>query len=129
MNCRQKVGTPIMEHMMKVMAYLSEAQTNGAEIDSATQLVMELQAFENIFKGSGSKAENQQPGELRRSGRIIREPERYMFNGEVFEAESIEHDDPTTYKEAMEEVDSSLWQKAMNCNDPPYVGRYRTYIT
>nr|GMN26107.1 hypothetical protein TIFTF001_046023 [Ficus carica] len=85
MNCRQKVGTPIKEHMMKVMAYLSEAQTNGAEIDSATQLVMvfqtlskdfdlfqasynitrkemsltelmkELQAFENIFKGSGSK--------------------------------------------------------------------------
>ncbi|GMN35631.1 hypothetical protein TIFTF001_042256 [Ficus carica] len=36
MNCRQKVGTPIKEHMMKVMAYLSEAQTNGAEIDSAT---------------------------------------------------------------------------------------------
>ncbi|GMN26955.1 hypothetical protein TIFTF001_049329 [Ficus carica] len=64
-----------------------KAQTNGAEIDSATQLVMvfqtlskdfdlfqasynlnrkemsltelmkELQAFENIFKGSGSKAE------------------------------------------------------------------------
>ncbi|GMN66024.1 hypothetical protein TIFTF001_035090 [Ficus carica] len=87
---RQKVGTPIKEHMMKVMAYLSEAQTNGAEIDSATQLVMvfqtlskdfdlyqasynlnrkemsltelmkELQAFENIFKGSGSMAEEKQ---------------------------------------------------------------------
>ena len=58
---------------------------------------------------------NQKPRELRRSGRIIREPKRYMFNGEVFKAESIEHvDDPTTYKEAMEDVDSSLWQKAMN---------------
>ncbi|GMN29561.1 hypothetical protein TIFTF001_041340 [Ficus carica] len=87
MNCRQKDRTPIKEHMMKVMAYLSEAQTNEAEIDSATQLFMvfqtlskdfdlfqasynlnqkemsltesmkELQAFENIFKGSGSKAE------------------------------------------------------------------------
>ncbi|GMN73248.1 hypothetical protein TIFTF001_052146 [Ficus carica] len=86
-TARQKVGTPIKEHMMKVMAYLSEAQTNGAEIDYATQLVIvfqtlsndfdlfqasynlnrkemsltelmkELQAFENIFKGSGSKAE------------------------------------------------------------------------
>ena len=72
---------------MTVMPYLSEAQANGAEIDAATQLVMvfqtlskdfdlfqasynlnqkdmsltelmkELQAFENIFKGSGSKAE------------------------------------------------------------------------
>ncbi|GMN60079.1 hypothetical protein TIFTF001_029159 [Ficus carica] len=87
MNCKQKVGTPIKEHMMKIKAYLSEAQANGAEIDVATQLVMvfqtfsknfdlfqasynlnrkemsltelmkELQAFENIFKGSGSKAE------------------------------------------------------------------------
>ncbi|GMN64645.1 hypothetical protein TIFTF001_033708 [Ficus carica] len=87
MNYRQKVGTPIKEHMMTVMAYLSEAQENWAEIDVATQLVMvfqtlskdfdlfqasynlnrkevsltelmkELQAFENIFKGSGSKAE------------------------------------------------------------------------
>ncbi|GMN32671.1 hypothetical protein TIFTF001_046617 [Ficus carica] len=86
MNCRQKVGTPIKEHMMIVMAYLSEAQVNGAEIDAATQLVMvfqtlskdfdlfqasynlnrkelsltelmkELQAFENIFKSYGSKA-------------------------------------------------------------------------
>ena len=72
---------------MTVMAYLSEAQANGAEIDSTTQLVMifqtlskdfdlfqvsynldrkemsltelmkELQAFENVFKGSGFKAE------------------------------------------------------------------------
>ena len=38
-----------------------------------------------------------------------------MFNGEVFEAESIEHvDDPATYKEAIEDVDSSLRQKTMN---------------
>ncbi|GMN19147.1 hypothetical protein TIFTF001_042830 [Ficus carica] len=87
MNCKQKVGTLIKEHMMKIMAYLSEAQANGAEIDAATQLVMifqtlskdfdlfqasynlnrkemsltelmkELQAFENIFKGYGFKAE------------------------------------------------------------------------
>ncbi|GMN60103.1 hypothetical protein TIFTF001_029198 [Ficus carica] len=84
---RAEVGTPIKEHMMTVIAYLSEAQANGAEIDAATQLVMvfqtlsknfnlflasynlnrkemsltelmkELQAFENIFKGFGSKAE------------------------------------------------------------------------
>ncbi|GMN26555.1 hypothetical protein TIFTF001_051522 [Ficus carica] len=46
---RQKVGTPIKEHIMKVMAYLSEAQTNGAEIDSATQLVMVFQTLSNDF--------------------------------------------------------------------------------
>ena len=82
-NCKQKVRTPIKEHMMKIMAYLSEAQANGAEIYAATQLVIvfqtlskdfnlfqasynlnwkkmsltelmkKLQAFENILKGSG----------------------------------------------------------------------------
>ncbi|GMN61418.1 hypothetical protein TIFTF001_030510 [Ficus carica] len=87
MKYKQKVGTPIKEHMMKIMAYLFEAQANGDKIDAATQLVMvfqilfkdfdlfqasynlnlkemsltklmkELQAFENIFKGYGFKAE------------------------------------------------------------------------
>ena len=57
----------------------------------------------------------QQSMEPRRSGRIARQPERYMFNGEAFVAESGEHDrDPYTYKEAIEDVDSSLWIKAMN---------------
>ncbi|GMN67023.1 hypothetical protein TIFTF001_036092 [Ficus carica] len=75
------------EQTIKAKTDAIKAQTNGAEIDSATQLVMvfqtlsqdfdlfqasynlnrnemsltelmkELQAFENIFKGSGSKAE------------------------------------------------------------------------
>ncbi|GMN70437.1 hypothetical protein TIFTF001_039481 [Ficus carica] len=49
MNCRQKVGTPIKEHMMKVMAILSKAQANGAEIDSATQLVMVFQTLSKDF--------------------------------------------------------------------------------
>ncbi|GMN63690.1 hypothetical protein TIFTF001_032774 [Ficus carica] len=49
MNCRQKIGTPIKEHMMKVMAYLSEAQANGAEIDAATQLVMVFQTLSKDF--------------------------------------------------------------------------------
>nr|GMN22770.1 hypothetical protein TIFTF001_049022 [Ficus carica]GMN22782.1 hypothetical protein TIFTF001_049024 [Ficus carica] len=49
MNCRQKVGTPIKEHMMTVMAYLSEDQVNGAEIDAATQLVMVFQTLSKDF--------------------------------------------------------------------------------
>ena len=51
----------------------------------------------------------------RRSGRLVRAPERYMYLGELFEAISetlIE--DPITYQEAVIDVDSSLWQKAMN---------------
>ncbi|GMN58457.1 hypothetical protein TIFTF001_027556 [Ficus carica] len=60
MNCRQKVGTPFKEHMMTIMAYLSEAQASynlNRKKMSLTKLMKELQAFENIFKGSGSKAE------------------------------------------------------------------------
>ncbi|GMN65968.1 hypothetical protein TIFTF001_035058 [Ficus carica] len=49
-TARQKVGTPIKEHMMKVMAYLSEAQTNGAEIDSATQLVMSYKPLRTFLR-------------------------------------------------------------------------------
>ncbi|GMN75494.1 hypothetical protein TIFTF001_056313 [Ficus carica] len=51
MNCRQKVGTPIKEHMMKASYNLNRKEM------SLTELMKELQAFENIFKGSGSKAE------------------------------------------------------------------------
>ncbi|GMN21094.1 hypothetical protein TIFTF001_043232 [Ficus carica] len=49
MNCKQKVGTPIKEHMMKIMAYLSGAQANGAEIDAATQLIMVFQTLSKDF--------------------------------------------------------------------------------
>ena len=49
------------------------------------------------------------PREFRRSGRIIRQPNRFMSGGEALEAEAIEHeDDPYTYNEAMRDVDASL---------------------
>ena len=50
----------------------------------------------------------------RRSGRIIREPNRFMFLGEAFEVvfENLESD-PTSYQEAMADSDSSHWVKAM----------------
>ena len=49
----------------------------------------------------------------RRSGRLVRAPDRYMYLGEVFEAETL-IEDPITYQEAVTDIDSSLWQKAMN---------------
>ena len=50
----------------------------------------------------------------RRSGRIIREPNRFMFLGEPFEAvsENLESNH-NRYKEAMANSDSSHWVKAM----------------
>ena len=49
----------------------------------------------------------------RRSGRIVREPDRFMFLGEAFEALSDNlESDPTSYEEAMANSDSSHWVKA-----------------
>ena len=53
--------------------------------------------------------------EFRHSGRIIWQPDRFMFGGEALEAEAIGHeDDLYTYNEAMGDVDATLWKKAMN---------------
>ena len=50
----------------------------------------------------------------RRGGRIIKEPDRFMFLGEAFEAvcENLESD-TTSYKEAMADSDFSHWVKAI----------------
>ena len=43
-----------------------------------------------------------------RSGRIVSQPDRYMFLGEAFQAVSIEFEsDPTIYEEAMADGDSA----------------------
>ncbi|GMN60003.1 hypothetical protein TIFTF001_029101 [Ficus carica] len=51
MNCRQKVVTPIKKHMMKASYNLNQKEM------FLTEMLKELQAFENIYKGSRSKAE------------------------------------------------------------------------
>ncbi|KAL5564391.1 hypothetical protein UlMin_027555 [Ulmus minor] len=61
------------------------------------------------------QTEQQIPKGLRRSWRIIRQPDRFMSSGEALEAELIGHEnDPYTYNEAMGDVDANLWKKAMN---------------
>ena len=57
----------------------------------------------------------QEPLQLRRSGRVIRRPSRYLLYGESFEAVSTEEEeDPTTYKEAVEDIDADQWKSAMD---------------
>ena len=53
--------------------------------------------------------DQQIPREFRRSGRIIRQPDRFMSGGKALEAKAIGHkDDPYTYNEAMGDVDATL---------------------
>ncbi|KAL8114038.1 hypothetical protein AgCh_021072 [Apium graveolens] len=50
----------------------------------------------------------------RRSGRVVQQPDRFMFLGESSDLVSGEHDDdPRTYEEAVQDKDADLWQKAM----------------
>jgi transposase InsO family protein len=50
---------------------------------------------------------------LRRSGRTVRAPDRFMFLGETYEAIPDEQEDPKRYDEALSDVDSDKWQIAM----------------
>ncbi|KAK0574097.1 hypothetical protein LWI29_018105 [Acer saccharum] len=61
---------------------------------------------------SSNPTQDQQPTIPRRSGRVRTQPERYIGLGESVE-NLPDDDDPYTYKEAMEDVDSCHWQKAM----------------
>ncbi|KAI9153855.1 hypothetical protein LWI28_017540 [Acer negundo] len=61
---------------------------------------------------SSDPTQDQQPTIPRRSGRVRTQPYRYIGLGELVE-NLPDDDDPYTYKEAMEDVDSRHWQKAM----------------
>ncbi|XXG53670.1 hypothetical protein AAC387_Pa03g1732 [Persea americana] len=50
----------------------------------------------------------------RRSGRIVRPPDRFSFLGESYETISEElEQDPCNYNEAINDIDSGRWQEAM----------------
>ena len=38
-----------------------------------------------------------------------------MYDGEVHQAKTVKHEkDPSTYEEAMKDIDAKLWKNAMN---------------
>ena len=49
-----------------------------------------------------------------RGGRVVKQPDRFMYLGKSFEAILKEHEiDLIDYDEAMSDMDAHLWQKAM----------------
>ena len=49
------------------------------------------------------------------SGRVVKQPDHYMGIGDALVANSDDHkDDPLTISDAMKDVDSKVWQQAMN---------------
>ena len=57
--------------------------------------------------------EQPQDYELRRSGRERHEPERYGFHIDEEHDQVIDNDDPTSYDEAMHDIDLVKWLEAM----------------
>ena len=49
MNAKMKVGTPVPEHVIKMVSYINEAEANGAVIDEATQVGMILETLSPNF--------------------------------------------------------------------------------
>ena len=51
----------------------------------------------------------------RRSGRVVRQPIRYEHEGEIgFLVSDTNQDDPSTYRDAMDDSDKEKWLEAMN---------------
>ena len=82
---------------------------------SGDRVPQEISILDSNPRTNERPVNNQQPRELRRSGRVSRQPQFFMYDGEVHHAETVEHEeDPSTYEEAMKDVDAKLWKKAMN---------------
>ena len=79
------------------------------------KIVPQVSVLDSNPSCSESPANDQQPRKLQNSGKVLHQPHWFMYDGEVYQAETMEHDeDPFTYDEAMSDVDAKLWKKAMN---------------
>ena len=51
MICKQKAGSPVKNHMVKMMVFFAEAAENGAELDYNTQIEMVFNSLSKEFVG------------------------------------------------------------------------------
>ncbi|WRX12109.1 Integrase [Theobroma cacao] len=94
---------PKSEIVLKELSDLSDVRVNSEDVItlSDSRVETETQLEHQIVV-------------LRCSGRVVRQPERYMGLGENMIALSNKHEyDPITYKEAINDVDAEEWHKAM----------------
>ena len=49
MNSRMKVGMPVRDHLLRIMAHFNEAEIHGSSIDKQTQVGMILQTLPDSF--------------------------------------------------------------------------------
>ncbi|KAL5564742.1 hypothetical protein UlMin_027906 [Ulmus minor] len=49
MNSRMKLGTPVRDHLLRIMAHFNEAEIHGSSIDQQTQVGMILETLPDSF--------------------------------------------------------------------------------
>ncbi|KAL5574278.1 hypothetical protein UlMin_023875 [Ulmus minor] len=49
MNSRMKLGTPVRDHLLRIMAHFNEAEIHGSSIDQQTQVGMILETLPESF--------------------------------------------------------------------------------
>ncbi|KAL8534277.1 hypothetical protein ACS0TY_010327 [Phlomoides rotata] len=92
----------------------SEIILNKLRGDNGTPSVQEEIPQDTAQRGYSDEPLHALP---RRSGRVVRQPDRFMFVGESLDLiPSDEHDDndPWTYKEAIQDKDAESWHKSMD---------------
>ncbi|KAJ8753588.1 hypothetical protein K2173_022829 [Erythroxylum novogranatense] len=120
-SCKMTPGTPVSAHVLKMKSYIHHLEKLGGNSGSKVQLE-EIQVSQNDIEPEkeievSSQAVDEQPSTtqgLCRSDRIRHEPERYGFL--VTDDDNvmlIDHNEPTTYQEAMESLESAKWLEAM----------------
>ena len=125
-SVRDPPQTPIFPPLFPVDVQRGENVQNvseGEQTQETTQdQIQETQEQEhNEEIGNPPEPQNldpsvhvQQPMQQTRSGRLIRKPARYALLGETYQVVLDNPDDPTTYEEALEDVDVQEWKKAMD---------------
>ena len=49
MNSRMKLGTPVRDHLLRIMAHFNDAEIHGSSIDQQTQVGMILETLPDSF--------------------------------------------------------------------------------
>ncbi|KAA0040928.1 gag/pol protein [Cucumis melo var. makuwa] len=114
---RMKEGASAKEHVLDMMMHFNIAEVNEGAINEANQETSSLKRLsdaEITFKvRTGEMVSAKAVGDL--NGRVIRQLDHYLGLSEaqfIIPDDGIE--DPLTFKQAMNDVDSYQWIKAMD---------------
>ena len=114
----EELRKEISTHVSSIPIVQKDTSQVDISLFSHSRRIVDTSAADEPEFGSGPTQhvviDTQSQKASRHSGRVIRQPDRYMFLGESFDKVPGEQDtDPCNYKEAIQDKDTEFWQKAM----------------